>query len=298
MDDQNGIYRELLDYLADGVYFTDRDRRIGYWNKGAERLSGFTSREVIGKRCMDNLLIHVDASGHELCRTGCPLSATIEDGQPRVAEIFLHHKDGHQVPIRVRVVPRRNGDGTIVGAVEVFSDNTVSVQMTERLAQMEQLALLDSLTGLANRRYLESHICSRLEEMRRNGWIFGLLFMDIDNFKSINDRLGHDVGDRVLKMVGRTLDASSRYFDVVGRWGGDEFVAVIANAENKILNEISDRFRALVEHSMLSTPEPLGVTVSIGGALAVADDEADKLLRRADEKLYQAKQSGKNCIRI
>jgi diguanylate cyclase (GGDEF)-like protein/PAS domain S-box-containing protein len=298
MADQNDFYRELLDYLADGVYFTDRERRIIFWNKGAERLSGFSRDEVIGTRCQDNLLMHVDAAGHELCTTMCPLAETLQDGRPREAEVFLHHKGGHRVPIRVRVVAKRNEEGAIVGAVEVFSDNSTHMQMSQQLAQMERLALLDSLTGLGNRRYLESVIQSRLEEHRRNSWNFGVLFADIDDFKSVNDRYGHDIGDQVIKMVGRTLDGTSRYFDVIGRWGGEEFVAVIANAEEKELVEIGERMRAMVEHSMLNVPNYLFVTVSIGGAQATGVDTIDSLLRRADEKLYQAKKSGKNRVCI
>jgi diguanylate cyclase (GGDEF)-like protein/PAS domain S-box-containing protein len=298
MANRDDVYRELLDYLADGVYFTNMERKIAFWNKGAEILSGFSREEVIGKRCMDNLLMHVDSAGRELCRNGCPLSQTLQDGQPREAEVFLHHKAGHRVPIRVRVVPMRDDVGRIVGAVEVFSDNSTKIQMAQRLAQMEQLAVLDSLTGLGNRRYLESIIRSRLEELRRNQWHFGLLFVDIDNFKAINDKYGHEVGDQVIRMTSRTLDASSRYFDVIGRWGGEEFIAIVANAEKKELIEVGERMRFLVMHSMLNAPEYLFVTVSIGGTQAEPGDTVETLVRRADEKLYQAKNSGKNCVRV
>jgi diguanylate cyclase (GGDEF)-like protein/PAS domain S-box-containing protein len=297
MADDN-IYRDLLDNLVDGVYFTDRERRINYWNKGAERLSGFRREDVLGKRCMDNILMHMDEKGNELCRRGCPLAYTIKDGIVREADLFLHHRGGHRVPVRVRVSPLTDEKGRIVGAVEVFSDNSAKAQLTERLAQMEQLALLDSLTGLANRRYLESHIRARLEELRRNGWSFGVLFMDIDRFKNVNDTFGHEVGDRVLRMVGQTLDASTRYFDMVGRWGGEEFLAVIANTEAQTLSEIGERFRALVERSALMDPDRVHVTISTGGTHARAEDTVEALVARADEKLYEAKNSGRNRVWI
>jgi diguanylate cyclase (GGDEF)-like protein/PAS domain S-box-containing protein len=298
MTNQNDMYRELLDYLADGVYFVDTTRKIVFWNKGAEALSGFSSQEVIGKHCMDNVLMHMDSEGHALCKNGCPLSKSLQDGQFREAEVYLHHKNGHRVPIRVRISAMKDEEGKIVGAVEAFSDNSANLQMAQRLAQMEQLALLDSLTGLANRRYLESMMQSRLEELCRNDWHFGVLFIDIDNFKSINDRYGHDVGDQVLQMTSKTLGVTSRYFDVVGRWGGEEFVAIIANVEEKALREVAERMRMMVEHSLLNAPEYLFVTVSIGGAQALADDTVESLVRRADEKLYLAKHAGKNCVRI
>ncbi len=296
MPDRNDFYREILDYLSDGVYFTDAQRQIGYWNKGAERLSGFSAGEVLGKCCKDNLLMHVDASGMELCLHGCPLNATIQDGQPREAEVFLHHKNGHRVPIRVRIAAMKNDAGAIVGAVEVFSDNSAHVQLAEKLSQMEQLALVDALTGLGNRRYVDSVLRSRLEEFHRNHWDFGILFADIDNFKAINDRFGHDVGDLVLQMVGKTLNAASRYFDVVGRWGGEEFVIVLANADMTAIRDVGERLRALVERSALTEPVPVRVTVSIGGTQALPEDTMESLLRRADEKLYQAKGTGKNRL--
>ena len=298
MSDQNEVYRDLLDNLADGVYFTDLEGRITYWNKGAERLSGFSRLEVLGKLCRENLLMHVNASGLALCTSECPLRATIHDGVPREADIFLHHKDGSRFPIHIRVAPLKNDSGAITGAVEVFSDNTAKAQMAEKLAQMEQLALLDPLTSLPNRRHLESHIYSRLEEFRRDGWAFGILFIDVDDFKLVNDRYGHDAGDRVLKMVARTLNANSRYFDVVGRWGGEEFVGVIYNVGQRNLQEIAERWRLLVEQSVLTDLDSLRVTISIGASQIRAGDTVDSVLHRADTNLYRAKQSGKNRVCI
>ncbi|MBN2339203.1 MAG: diguanylate cyclase, partial [Acidobacteria bacterium] len=214
------LYRELLDAIADGVYFTDRERRIAFWNRGAEALTGYARDEVIGRRCMDNLLVHVDNAGTRLCFGACPLAATLENGEPREADVYLHHKNGHRVPVRVRVFPIRDDGGAITGAVEVFNDNTATRRAAAHLERMERLALLDHLTGIANRRGAEAAIRSRLEELRRNGWGFGVLLLDIDDFKAVNDSCGHETGDRVLRLVARTLEAGARSFDLVGRWGG------------------------------------------------------------------------------
>jgi len=296
MSSQEEMYRDLLDNLVDGVYFTDPEGRITYWNKGAERLSGFSRSEVLGKLCRDNILMHVDSEGLELCPSDCPMRATARDGVLREVDAFLHHKDGSRRPIHVRTTPLKDHSGNIIGAIEVFSDNTAMTQMAERLAQMEQLALLDELTGLPNRRYLESHLYAQLEEFGRDGWPFGILYMDIDDFKLVNDRFGHEAGDRVLRIVAKTLAANSRSFDVVGRWGGEEFLAILHNVDLKRLQDLAERMRMLVDQSVLAGPESLHVTISIGGTRVSIGDTVGSVLYRADANLYRAKQSGKNRV--
>ena len=290
---QSNFYRDLLDNLADGIYFTDMEGRIVYWNRGAKQLSGYEGSEVLGKQCSEHVLMHIDASGFSLCHNGCPLQAATFKGEVHEADVFLLHKTGARIPIHMRTSPLKDSSGKIIGAVEVFRDNTVNARMVERLAKMEELALLDQLTGLPNRRYLLTQIYAHLEEFRREGWTFGILYMDIDDFKMINDRHGHDAGDRMLQMVAKTLDANSRFFDAVGRWGGEEFVAIIHNIQYNILQDIAERFRLLVEQSALDS---LHVTISVGGTLAATEDDPESVVRRADSNLFKAKKAGKNRV--
>ena len=98
---EKDFYKELVDNLYDGVYFVDRDRRITYWNEGAERITGYSAPQVIGRRCRDTLLNHVTANGVLLCQDHYPLAAVMENGKPREAEVYLHHADGHRVPVMV-----------------------------------------------------------------------------------------------------------------------------------------------------------------------------------------------------
>ena len=149
------FYRELLDNLLDGVYFVDAERRITYWNKGAERISGYAAGEVIGSRCSDEILVHVDGQGRCLCTDGCPLQASLDDGEIHEAEVFLHHKDGHRVPVQVRVAPIRAEGGRITGAVEAFTDNATALAALQRVEELQAIAYVDSLTGVANRAFTE-----------------------------------------------------------------------------------------------------------------------------------------------
>ncbi|MEZ4483327.1 MAG: GGDEF domain-containing protein [Syntrophotaleaceae bacterium] len=166
-----------------------------------------------------------------------------------------------------------------------------------QLDELRQLALVDGLTGLANRNHFEREITGHLQEQTRYNWRFGLLFIDIDNFKQVNDVYGHEIGDQVLQMVGSNLKHICRPFDVFGRWGGEEFVGLVRNVETQELVAIGERLRRLVESSRLQTPAgPIGVTVSVGATLARTDDTLLSLVRRADELMYRSKKRGKNCL--
>jgi diguanylate cyclase (GGDEF)-like protein/PAS domain S-box-containing protein len=291
------FFRSLLDNLYDGVYFVDHDRIITYWNKGAKRISGFTADEVIGSSCKDNILCHVDAEGKLLCLAGCPLAATLKDGEDRQAEVYLHHRDGHRVPVQVRVSPIRDQHDKIIGAVEIFSDNSRRSSDQEKIEELQQLVFLDPLTSLANRRYLEVTLRSRLEELARFEWGFGVLFIDIDHFKEVNDSYGHETGDEALKMVAKSMSGCCRVFDLVGRWGGEEFVAIIMNVDKEDIRITAERFRKVIEHSTLNVSgSRLKMTISVGATEAMADDTAETLIKRVDGLMYRSKLAGRNCV--
>ncbi|MFZ5786381.1 MAG: sensor domain-containing diguanylate cyclase [Acidobacteriota bacterium] len=297
---QDEFFRSVLDSFSDGVYFVDRERRITYWNRAAERITGYLAEDVVGSHCYDEILVHVDDSGKHLCHDGCPVAATIVDRAIREADVYLHHRDGHRVPVKVRVAPLVNPEGELIGAVEAFSDNSAQMSALQRIQELEKAAYLDTLTGLANRAFTEIELNSRLEEMRRYGWPFGVLFLDVDRFKSINDRFGHEVGDQALRVVARTLASNARSFDLVGRWGGEEFVAILVNVDRERLAALAERTRLLVEGSSvaLQSGETLQVTVSIGAAPARPDDTAESLIARADALMYASKSAGRNRVTL
>jgi diguanylate cyclase (GGDEF)-like protein/PAS domain S-box-containing protein len=292
-------YRSLLAKIRDGVYFTDTDRRITYWNKAAERISGYGADEVVGRCCRDNILVHVDEAGRSMCHGHCPLAATILDATPREAKVFLHHKQGHRVPVYVRSAPLSDLDGRIVGAAEFFTDISSEETLQTRIQELENLALLDNLTLLPNRHHIEPELVSRFHEIKRLNVPFGFIFMDIDHFKRFNDSYGHDVGDEVLRVVARTLKASVRPFDLVGRWGGEEFVCVARNVAPLILLTIANRIRMLIGTSTIPVGnEMLGVTVSMGATMAMTEDNIETLIKRADELMYTSKNNGRNQVTL
>lgn len=292
-------YKKILENLHDGLYITDKNRVIIYWNKAAEIISGFTEDEVVGTSCADNLLTHIDSDGNYLCKGICPLAATMADGKSRGAEVYMHHKDGHRIPVSVRTSSLTDNDGNIIGGIELFTDISHQAINILRVKDLEKLAFLDGLTHLPNRNYIEQEINIRLEEMNRFNIPFGILFIDIDHFKKFNDNYGHDVGDKVLKFIAQTFIANSRPFDLYGRWGGEEFIGIIRNVNRLELEQIGSRLRKLVENSyIIHEDNKLLVTISIGATVFKENDTIETLFKRADTLLYMSKKNGRNCLTI
>lgn len=293
------FYKSVLDNLYDGVYFVDRDRRITYWNKGAERISGYAAEEVTGRSCRDGLLNHVNEEGCLLCTDACPLAASMDDGKPREAEVFLHHAGGHRIPVLVRSSPMRDDDGKIIGAVEIFSCNAALLATRRRAHTLENLTLTDPLTGVGSRRHLDVRLKSTLLEYREQQIPFGLLFIDVDHFKQVNDRYGHEAGDKVLRMVALTLRGNLRTGDDVGRWGGEEFVCILQDIQPEMLPRIAEKQRSLIACSRLDLQDgSIAVTVSVGATIVRPEDELPSLIHRADQLMYSSKSEGRNRTTI
>ncbi|HUT54225.1 MAG TPA: diguanylate cyclase [bacterium] len=298
MADGDELFKVILDNIHDGVYFVDPERKITYWNKGAEQITGYRDSDVIGTYCFHNKLRHVDDDGNELCNTACPLAKTLTDGKYRQSEVYMHHKEGHRVPVLVCISPVKDGGGKIIGAVEIFSDNSRKMVELSEMEELQRQAMFDPLTGLGNRRFGEIQLHSKINEQQRYGLPFGILFIDVDHFKRINDSFGHDVGDDVLRMVARTLSHNLRSFDIIVRWGGEEFIAIIAHiGSEEQLQAVANKLKTLMEHSSISSGDNIiHVTISIGATLAVPDDTDEAIIRRADQLMYESKRKGGNSV--
>lgn len=295
----NQFHQLILDNLFDGVYFVDPERRILYWNKGAERITGFLAQEIIGARCQDDILQHVNEAGTSLCKNACPVLHCMKDGRPRQAQVYLHHKDGHRVPVLIRTTPVRDAQGKIIGAVEIFSDNTSLFPVVKRLHRLRMEALTDPLTNIGNRRFLDIKLESVLHEFHQHHIPCGVIFLDLDHFKQVNDAWGHEIGDRVLQMVARTLQQNTRRDDFVGRWGGEEFLLILFDLDEKYLYRIAQKLRVLIAHSELSLPDgKVSVTASFGATMMQDKDTPETLLERVDALLYHSKQAGRNRVTV
>jgi diguanylate cyclase (GGDEF)-like protein/PAS domain S-box-containing protein len=298
---KSNFYKDLLDNLYDGIYFVDRNRLITYWNKGAERITGYPSKRVIGLSCGDNLLNHVSVDGKPLCKDFCPLVDCMETGRNVCANVFLHHANGHRVPVQVRVSPIRDDQGIITGAVESFSSETYDPSLRQELRELRQSAQTDALTGIGNRSFIEGRLHAAIAELEfHKDTIIGVAFIDIDKFKEINDSCGHDNGDKVLQMLAATLAQNMRTTDVIGRWGGDEFLVILYDVTSiETFKFILEKMRVLVECSHLDLEDAnIQATISVGATLLLPSDSAESIFRRVDALLYQSKQAGRNQVTL
>lgn len=293
-------FRILVEQLQDGVYFTDKHRVITYWNPAAERITGFSRDEVVGRGCYADILKHVNQDGVNMCKSLCPLAMSIRDGDSREAEVFLHHKNGHMVPVWVRTAQVRDENGEVTGATEVFTDLSPKQAAIQRVKELEELALVDPLTRISNRRHLEEQYGIMSAERDRIGIGIGLVLIDLDHFKQLNDMFGHLQGDEVLKRVAETLTMALRSFDLVGRWGGEEFLCLCRDVNQDSLSKITEKLRMLIENMTVRTPDgvQIPITVSIGATLSQKYEYWKSAFQRADSLLYRSKANGRNQVSL
>lgn len=173
----------------------------------------------------------------------------------------------------------------------------MTAALSHRSETLQQAALTDALTGMQNRRYFDEALREYLDAFRSVDKPLGLLILDLDHFKQINDTHGHDVGDQVLREVGVNLRAVTRFHDVLARLGGEEFALVVPNLNEAELVDFAGRIRNAVAQVLVTTPRGrIRVTASIGAAVWDGRENAEEFFRRADTRLYEAKRSGRNRV--
>jgi diguanylate cyclase (GGDEF)-like protein len=203
---------------------------------------------------------------------------------------------------RVDDRPFTRGDLTLARAMAAPATlGLASSRMAGKARDLAHAAAVDPLTGLFNRRYFENRIDEEIQRARRYGLDLALLIIDADDFKQLNDGLGHLVGDRVLRAMSDTLRRSVRAFDVCTRFGGEEFAILMPGSSAASAVQSADRIRQRVAQyrfDPMLIPSDIHPTISVGVAVLDGDQGAQDLIARADRALYVAKAEGKNCVRI
>ena len=286
-------FRDLIESLPNiAVRGYDRDRQVIYWNASSERLYGYTREEAEGRR-LEDLIIPPGMQG----RARKTIARHIRNGTAIPAtEMVFQHKDGGDVPVYTSHV-LLNGKSD---APEMFCID-VDLQDLKRVeAELSYIASFDSVTDLPNRHHLERELTARLNEAGRFDSKAALIFIDLDNFKLINDSLGHDFGDQVLKCVAEKLSSGIRDYDFLARFGGDEFVLLVPEVNSyEDVSGLTQKLLEMFEKPLALEDHEIFITSSIGVAMYPEDgSNCSQLLKSADTAMYQAKESGKNRYRF
>ncbi len=291
--------KQVVENLVDGVFYVDRNLKITYWNKAAERISGFSSYEALGKFCGPDILDYIDSEGTQLSEASCPLQQTLKDGNFHEASAYLHHKKGHRVPVTIRTMPVRNIAGKIVGGIESFMESYTQSQVLQELWVANDVNLTDALTLLGNRRFCDMSLNTRLYEFSSFNINFGVIYLDLDDFGQVNETHGLPAGDEVLIRVSKTLSGVLRKLDFVTRWGKDEFVVIIPKMTGDVLKKVAERLRILVKSSyVVSEGSRIAVTASIGAVLAQPGETPEKIIKRVQKLVEASKQAGGDRVTI
>lgn len=291
----------LLESVAEGIFGTDMDGITTFVNPAAAKMLGYKPEELIGKP-MHTMIHYQRPDGTHYPRNECPMMATIEEGKVyQLGDEVLWHKNGNPLPVEYSSTPIIK-DGGVAGAVVTFSD--VSARKKAE-AQLERQAFYDGLTDLPNRRLLLDRMEQAVANSRRHQHVGALLFLDLDQFKMINDSLGHHVGDALLRRVAERLKDTVRSEDTAARMGGDEFVILFTEISDdpettaNFSREVAEKIRQRISEPFHFGGHTLHVTPSIGIALfPLGDEGADEILMQADTAMYRAKELGRNGVQF
>ncbi len=283
---------KVFDNTLEGVMVTDAETRILFVNRAFTRITGYTAEEVVG-----NTPQWLRSGRHDEAFYK-EVWAEIEANGGWQGEVWNRNKAGEQYPEWLSISAVHNEDGSLANYVGVFADIS---RIKQSEAQLEHLAHHDPLTALPNRTLFQSRLAHAIDISRRQGIGLGLLFMDLDGFKNVNDSLGHPVGDELLQAISRRLAASLRTMDTLARLGGDEFVILLEDLDgpNEAAVVAQNLLAVLRQPFSLSDGREVFSGASIGISLFPRDAaDATQLVRNADAALYQAKAQGRDTYRF
>jgi diguanylate cyclase (GGDEF)-like protein/PAS domain S-box-containing protein len=292
---ENALATITLDSIGEGVVRTDLYGNVTYLNAFAEKMSGWFREEALGRPVADVLRLRDSASGAVL--PNAVAIATLGDksatAATRCTNCTLVRRDGLEFGIENRVAMIHDQDGDAIGAVISFRD--VSTARAASL-EMTRVAQHDVLTHLPNRTLFYDRLKQAISLAKRQSKQLAVLFVDVDQFKRVNDTLGHGVGDNLLRSIASRLTACIRRTDTVSRLGGDEFLILLSQVEHAEDAAVSARkiLRAISSPHIIDN-KSLDVNVSIGGSTYPTDgQDAESLVSQADVAMYEAKQHGRN----
>jgi len=290
--------KNITKTARDAIIMIDEKGCTSFWNPAAEKLFGYRREEVIGKELHRLLVPHEEAYRQykEAYRQYKEAFQRFQfSGKGNVigktVEMKVRHKNGGLLDVELSINALQHKGGW--QAVVVARDISQRKQLEEEL---RLLSVTDALTNVYNRRYFTQKLEEEIERAKRSGNKFSLIMLDIDRFKSINDRFGHNAGDCILKSMAEMIKNRIRKIDCLVRWGGEEFVILLPDTPVEKAVILAEELRQNL--SQMDIPGVDRVTASFGVAGFCPGDTVDTLVQRADDLMYEAKAAGRNCVRV
>jgi diguanylate cyclase (GGDEF)-like protein/PAS domain S-box-containing protein len=281
----------LLNATEEGIFGVDRHGCVSFMNPSGLSMLGYASpTQIVGHKVTD-VFPRKHADGRPIAPDECQIETAWQKGLSGHSEDeFFYGKTGKQLPIEYHVHPLFS-EGSVVGAVVNFSDISLRKAFQESLWLQ---ANFDNLTGIPNRALLIDRLTNAIEQSRRAKLKLALLYIDLNGFKPINDRYGHEAGDEVLRTIAKRLVESNRVSDTVARMGGDEFVVLLNQVSSlKNARSVADKIKSRVSRPIEIESNEVSVGVAIGISMFPDDaDNLEALLARADQAMYQEKDKG------
>ena len=298
--------RLLLQSAGDGIFGVDVHGSVTFMNVAAEQMLGWSADELQGRQ-MHAAIHYARADGSDYPIALCPQFAAYSRGlESHVEDEVFWRKDGSSFPVEYMSRPILK-NGALSGAIVTFRDvaerkkNAAAVRSANERTraanrELRVLARVDSLTGIVNRRTIVRRLDKEMARARREGVALSVGMLDIDRFKRVNDTGGHAAGDVVLRAVVERAQSVLRPYDILGRFGGEEFLVIVPGAEGPEAREVFERICTAVRQSPISSDgREFAITVSLGGA-TTRGEPLDDLLVRVDDALYLAKDQGRNRV--
>jgi diguanylate cyclase (GGDEF)-like protein/PAS domain S-box-containing protein len=292
----NLFFERLWNSMHDGLFFVDSDACILNWNHGAERLTGLKRNSVRQRVWSTDIVRLRDLDGNRIHDDQCPIKYSLQSGTQYLCRVLIQSSDSGDTMVDLQVVPVIGVDGCRCGATVLIRDASSEALLEERVQTLHEKTILDPLTGVANRAEFDRGLSRSVRKHLKELHPCSLIICDIDNFKKVNDVHGHQAGDQALISFAALLQRTSRQGDLVGRYGGEEFVIICPHCGAAEATTLAEDIRSQLESLRLSELNNKSVTASFGVTELQPGDTAETMLRRADRGLLRAKNAGRNRV--
>jgi PAS domain S-box-containing protein len=283
MLDEAEVLRSALESTPVGLYIVDRDRKILLWSEGAERVTGYLRQEVIGRSCRDNLLDHCGADGVRVCETACPLTTAIQNGRAIDRVLFLKHKNGHRVPVRVYANGLRNDHGHVIGAMETFYEQSIPKSDTATPnrsgGQFPTRVSDDSIPGHTLTLVILREVLSVAKAQSAPCAVVCLQLAHFHRFKTLHTLAA---AEQMMDSIGASVKQILRQTDHIGRWSDEQFLIILPGCHASALEIVAKRISHVAHGSHIRWwGDELCASSWIAGVMAKPDEEPEAAAARA-----------------